>query len=388
MRVEDVEPLLVRGGAEDAAERVVQATGAVVRGAELELMGAFGDPGGMLEYAAEALDEFCARHARGPERWRLVGMRLLPVAGDVDAARQPDLLMRLDVGNESLQRRDAAGAADQPAMQADIHHARPPGAALLVVRVERIPEIGEELVAGVEALRRREAHVVGVERVGDDELRPHLVAVAVMIQPIRQFVVIGVGHIFEAAILGDKSHRVGGRASGVPAGRPLSCHLGVQSDRRLQVAPLVLDLVVAVVDPFQAMRGDLPAGVLHGSNLVGRAGESRCDAIHSDRHFGLGEDAVQPPEAGARAIFVDRFHVPVALSRPGLRADDFRQERFRGGVAMQHAVLATFLVVDDELHRDAGAARPLGIGRIGAIAAHVSDVTHGPPLPAGAGLVI
>ena len=36
----------------------MQAAGAVMRGAELELIGAFGDPGGMLEYAAELLDEF------------------------------------------------------------------------------------------------------------------------------------------------------------------------------------------------------------------------------------------------------------------------------------------------------------------------------------------
>ena len=163
------------------------------------------------------------------------------MAGDVDAARQPHFLMRLDVVNEPLQRRGAARAADQPAMQADIHHARPPRATLFVVRVERIPEIGEELVAGIEALRRRETHVVGVQRVGNDQLRPDLVAVAVMVQPIGQFVVIGVGHIVEAAFLGGKPHRVGGTAPGIPAGRPLASHLGMQSDRLLQIAPLVLD---------------------------------------------------------------------------------------------------------------------------------------------------
>ena len=43
---------------------------------------------------------------------------------------------------------------------------------------------------------------------------------------------------------------------------------------------------------------------------------------------------------------------------------------------MQDAVLAAFLVVDDELHRDMRAARPFRIRRIGAVAAHVACVTH------------
>jgi hypothetical protein len=55
-----------------------------------------------------------------------------------------------------------------------------------------------------------------------------------------------------------------------------------------------------------------------------------------DRHGALGEHAMQPPEAGAGAVFVDRLHVPVALARPGRGADDLRQEglglrRRRGG---------------------------------------------------------
>ena len=70
-----------------------------------------------------------------------------------------------------------------------------------IERVEAVLEIGEELVAGIEALRRGEAHVVGVERVGDDQLRPSG-AMAVMLEPIGQFVVIGVGDIGEAAFLG------------------------------------------------------------------------------------------------------------------------------------------------------------------------------------------
>ena len=61
MGIEHAEPFGLAGGAEDAAERVVQAAGGVVRGAELELIGALGDPGRMLEDAAEVCDEVVAR---------------------------------------------------------------------------------------------------------------------------------------------------------------------------------------------------------------------------------------------------------------------------------------------------------------------------------------
>lgn len=62
------------------------------------------------------------------------------------------------------------GAADEAAVEADRHL----GAAAFALRIEHIRgvfEIGEELVAGIEALRRGETHVVGFERIGNDEER-------------------------------------------------------------------------------------------------------------------------------------------------------------------------------------------------------------------------
>ena len=61
---------------------------------------------------------------------------------------------------------------------------------------------------------------------------------------------------------------------------------------------------------------------------------------------------------------------------PGQAAapDDFRQKRFGRGIAMQDVVLAALFVIDDELHRDIRAARPLGVGRVAAIADHVAGV--------------
>src|SRR3546814_7148027 len=76
-------------------------------------------------------------------------------------------------------------------------------------------------------------------------------------------------------------------------------------------------------------------------------------------------------------LLVDRFHVHVALARPGLRAEDLREESLRRGVAVENAVLAAFLVIDDELHGDAGAAGPVGIRRRFAIADEVARVVAG-----------
>ena len=58
-----------------------------------------------------------------------------PVAGDVDAPRHPDPLMRRDVIEEARERRGAARAADEAAMEADRHHLRR-GLALRIERVE------------------------------------------------------------------------------------------------------------------------------------------------------------------------------------------------------------------------------------------------------------
>ena len=71
-----------------------------------------------------------------------------------------------------------AGLAEQAAVHADRHHLRPV-VALGVEHVEGVAQVGEEVIAGVEALRRREAHVVGVERVGHDEVR-HVRAVGLL----------------------------------------------------------------------------------------------------------------------------------------------------------------------------------------------------------------
>src|SRR6185437_8770116 len=54
------------------------------------------------------------------------------------------------------------------------------------------------------------------------------------------------------------------------------------------------------------------------------------------------------------------------------RADDFRQEGLGGGVPVKHAVFRAFLDVEDELQRDARAARPPRMRRTRAVAGEVA----------------
>src|SRR5262245_64622860 len=78
-------------------------------------------------------------------------MVLEPVPRDVDAARDPDFLAS-HVPQKPVQRREAAGTADEPAVQADRHHAPAFG----VENIECILQIRKKIVAGIETLRRSE----------------------------------------------------------------------------------------------------------------------------------------------------------------------------------------------------------------------------------------
>ena len=131
---------------------------------------------------------------------------------------------------------------------------------------------------------------------------------------------------------------------------------------------------VLVLDPFQAVAGDIPAGLLHGRDHVRISLQRGGDAEHRGRQIAFGEHPPQPPEAGARAIFEHRFDIGVALAGPGLRTQHVGQERLRGAVAVQDVVLAALLEIHHELDRDARVARPARIGRVAAVAAEVAGV--------------
>ncbi len=143
-------------------------------------------------------------------------------------------------------------------MQADGHHLRRTRFALGIERVEAVLQIGIELVAGIETLRRGEAHVVGVERIRDDQLR---------LMPIGQIIGVAVGDIGEPAFLRHDIDRVDRAPSGIPTQGPLACHLRMDAHGFVEMGAPVLGAEILVFDPFQHMGGNFPIGGLHGRDL-------------------------------------------------------------------------------------------------------------------------
>ncbi|MCY1242627.1 hypothetical protein D9M72_555980 [compost metagenome] len=94
-------------------------------------------------------------------------------------------------------------------------------------------------------------------------------------------------------------------------------------------------------------------------------------AEDGQRQAALLELAQQAPDASARAVFIDALHAHVAVG-VGRGADDLGEELLGGGVAVQHAVFAAFFVVEDELQRNARAARPAGVRRPGTVSDEIA----------------
>src|SRR5438552_6727649 len=123
----------------------------------------------------------------------------------------------------------------------------------------------------------------------------------------------------------------------------------MDADRLPHMGALVFGAEILVLDPFEAVAGDLPSRLLHRFDLIGRTQKCRRNPIDGERQIAGGEEPPQTPEARAGAIFINRFHVPMALAGPGLSADDLGEKRLRSSIAMENAVLAALLVIEHEL---------------------------------------
>jgi len=77
---------------------------------------------------------------------------------------------------------------------------------------------------------------------------------------------------------------------------------------------------------------------------------------------------MQPPEPGPAAVFIERLHVHVAHAEGGRGTNPFGQKGLGSWIPVEDRVLRAFFVVDHELQRDPGLARPLRVGRLGAVA--------------------
>src|SRR5262245_41829065 len=98
--------------------------------------------------------------------------------GDLAASTDPDLVVAQDMIDETGKRRGASGLAGKTAMQSDSHHLWRL-LALAVERIEIVAQRDEKILGLTPAQATREARVVVVERVRDDQMWP-----AVIVGPI------------------------------------------------------------------------------------------------------------------------------------------------------------------------------------------------------------
>jgi hypothetical protein len=189
--------------------------------------------------------------------------------------------------------------------------------------------------------------------------------------PVRKVVRVAVGVVDEAAVLDDEPARRGAVAPRVPAlGRPAGeAHDRV--DRALEVLAFGRLVRVLVADPAPAVARDLVAVAEERVDDRRMPQHRHAHAEDREGHAAVAEEPQQPPDAGARPVLVERLHAQVPHPER-LRADDVREEGFGGLVAVQHGVLAAFLVVEHELDGDPRAAGPARVRRILAVPGKVA----------------
>ena len=98
------------------------------------------------------------------------------------------------------------------------------------------------------------------------------------------------------------------------------------------------------------------------------------DAEHGQRNIVAREQPQQPPDAGARSIFVDLLHAHVPRARHRRRIGDVGEEDFGARIAVEDIGLGAFLIVQHALDGDPRAARPCGMRRRAAVADQIARV--------------
>lgn len=127
-----------------------------------------------------------------------------------------------------------------------------------------------------------------------------------------------------------------------------------------------------VAQAFAELGAQLGKGLGHLAVALQRRGHAK----HGKRQAALFKFAQDAPHAGTGAVLVDALHAHVALG-VGRRVEHLGQELLAGRVAVQHAVLAPFFVVQYKLHRHARAAGPAGGRGRAAVADQVAWVGSG-----------
>ena len=250
------------------------------------------------------------------------------------------------------------------------------GVAFSVQRVKGVLHVLKERVGVRIALGQRKAHVVAVQRVGHDQLGCIGAVAFAHLHPKRQVVAVVVAVVFKAAKVSHQAARVGAVAPGVPAQGAFACEFLNDLHRLGHVGALGGFVDILVMDPLEAVAGDVVAQFLEGGSQLGVLLQRGGHAKHSERQAALFKLAQDAPHARTRAVFVNAFHADVPLGE-GRGVEHFRQELFGTCIAVQHRVFAAFFVVQDKLHRHAGTAGPLGVWYLAAVTFEVAGVGEG-----------
>src|SRR5215469_3218062 len=256
--------------------------------------------------------------------------------------------------------------AGQPHVQSDRHHARAVRA-LFMEKIEAVAQKGEEILARAEHAAA-EFRIVGSQRIGDDEMRaladPH---------PIRQFVIVGVAVVEEAAVLDQQPARVfRWGVAAIPAqwgfGGGLADQLGGCGD----LLALLRFAEARMVGPAIAVAADVPVagGDCCSGRRVGLEGAGAAEDRYG--HTKAGEDPMQAPKADAGAVFEHALGTKVAARDPQIRAEHLGETALADAVAGGIGELRAFLEVDHEVDGDASAAGPLGMRWLGAVPDEIS----------------
>ena len=183
-------------------------------------------------------------------------------------------------------------------MHADAHHLGLIQALRIALGVQRIKgvfQVLKERVGVRVALGQGEAHVVAVQGVGHDQLRHHAAVGFLHLHPKREVVAIVVAVVLKAAKVGHQAPGVGAVAPGVPAQGPLAGQILHDLHGLDQVGPFGGFGEVLVVNPLEAVAGDVVAQGFESGHHFRVFLQGRGNAKHRQRQAPFFKLAQNPP---------------------------------------------------------------------------------------------
>src|SRR5210317_1952686 len=114
----------------------------------------------------------------------------------------------------------------------------------------------------------------------------------------------------------------------------------------MHVSALSFDISLLIANPLERVRADLMARLNERFCYIGVALYRCSDRKYSQRDIFLSKQTQQAPDSGPAAVFIDRFHAHVALSRKSDGRRHLRKECFRLAIGVKDTALSTLFVVE------------------------------------------